>query len=63
MTTARETVARRAKTTIVDVASPDEMRFWTKRFNVSAALLKKVVQMVGPKFKDVARFLHRLKRV
>ncbi|HEY4310320.1 MAG TPA: DUF3606 domain-containing protein [Pirellulales bacterium] len=62
MPTARQTITWPENHTIVDVACPDEMAFWTKRFHVSAAVLKKVVQMVGPRFKDVAMFLHRLQQ-
>jgi hypothetical protein len=62
MPTARTTIAWPDNRTIVDVACPDELAFWTQRFHVSAAVLKKVVQIVGPKFKDVAMFLHRLQR-
>ncbi len=63
MATARETMSWPGKATLIDVASADELLFWTKRFRVSAVVLKKVVQIVGPKFKDVAVFLHQLRRV
>jgi hypothetical protein len=59
----RETITWPMNHTIVDINQPDECLFWTKRFHVSAAILKKVVRIVGPKFKDVAMFLHRLQRV
>jgi hypothetical protein len=63
MAAARKTLTWPANATIVDVANPDEMTFWTKRFHVSQSVLKKVVQLVGPRFKDVAKFVHRLHSV
>jgi len=46
----------------VDVKRPEDVAFWTNRYHVSPIVLEKVVQMVGPRFKDVARFLHALRR-
>ncbi len=63
MPVARKTLAWPANSTRVDVGCADELAFWTKRFQVSASVLKKVVQMVGPRFKDVAVFLHQLRRL
>ena len=48
---------------LVNVASRDDLIFWTKRFQVNAAMLTKVVQIVGPRPKDVAKFLYQLKHV
>ena len=63
MANAHETLAWPANHTVVDIACPDEMAFWTKRFAVSQSGLKKVVQLVVPRFNVVARCTHRLHAV
>jgi Protein of unknown function (DUF3606) len=63
MRPAKERIKWATNSKTVDIRNPDALTFWTKRFHVSACRLKKVVQMVGPRFKDVATFLHRLQRI
>jgi hypothetical protein len=46
----------------IDLAAEDEISFWTKRFETNAKLLTKVVRIVGPRPRDVARFLHHLRQ-
>ena len=43
--------------TKVDVTRPEELAFWSKRLQVSPAMLRRVVRRVGQRFKDVSYFL------
>jgi hypothetical protein len=54
---AQKTATWPVNSTNVDIDSPDGLEFWTKRFRVSAGMLKAAVRSVGPRFGDVASFL------
>ena len=43
--------------TPINVLVPADLEFWSKRFHVSIGKLKQAVRAVGPKYKDVSRYL------
>ena len=45
--------------TRLNIADDKELQFWAKRFHVGRELLKRVVAAVGPKFKDVAKYIDK----
>jgi len=40
--------------TLLHIEDENELQFWALRFRVGRELLKRVVESVGPRFKDVA---------
>ncbi|MGD9724111.1 MAG: DUF3606 domain-containing protein [Pirellulales bacterium] len=51
-----------ADSTEIDIDQPDDVEFWSQRFQVSAGMLKRAVRQVGSKFKDVAYLLKSQQR-
>ncbi len=45
--------------TSINVVVPADLEFWSKRFRVSIGKLKQAVRTVGPKYKDVSRYLQQ----
>ena len=43
--------------TQVNVLVAADLEFWSTRFRVSVGKLKQAVRAVGPKYKDVSRYL------
>jgi hypothetical protein len=59
MTLTRPVPADRSK---IDMKSPNQVRAWTKRLNISPAELAKVVETVGNSAAEVRKELERSRR-
>lgn len=57
MVTSGKTISWPEDSTCVDVKREDELVFWTNKFRISPVKLRQAVRLVGPRFRDVSRFL------
>ena len=48
---------RTIDSTLVDVNHEESLVYWMNRLQVSPAMLRQTVRLVGPRFKEVASFL------
>src|SRR5262245_21668697 len=59
MATPDRTTAWPIDSTYVGIERPGELEFWSKRFRVSAGMLRQAVQRAGHRFKDVKFHIER----
>lgn len=59
VTSTSKTVRWPTDSTCIEVDQPDEVKFWSRWFRVSAGMLRQAVRVVGCHFKDVMSYLIR----